>query len=449
MITEIGKDILGKYLIGTAPAYASYIAVGCGHRPITNLTYNITNISATSTVTTITVTGHEFIVGDKILVRLASTYASRNGTYTITTTTTNTVSFTFSGGTISSTATTGTASLDFSSKTSLDFEMFRVPVTSRGFIEENGQTKLVFSGEVPTTNRYEMTEVGIYSAASNPSAVGYDSRTIYAFTREESWKRNEQLIYTEDAPLDNGDISNDIHVSFLDESVIQTNATNKLFANLTRQQRSEQARYLNNMIMLSSNFSQLSGTTIGGISLSGKSKISLATGLDLSQNSPSDILKLAVSVVDVDSNAGVAPHRIRVIAEFTTSDASGSLRFNFESVAGALTTTRYQILSTTLNDGVVSGNFSWSKVNNVNFYASAVDSNGDILQGNSPTYYPTYYISLDALRLENVSSLNPLYGLTGYTAMRNSENGFARPIIKLSNTAAMIEFRLGVGIYNG
>lgn len=448
MITEIGKDILGKYLIGTAPAYASYIAVGCGHRPITSLTYNITNISATTTVTTVTVTGHEFIVGDKVLIRLASTYAARNGTYTVTAVTTNTISFAFSGGTISSTATTGTASLDFASKTALDFEMFRVPVTSRGFIEEDGQTKLVFSGEVPTTNRYEMTEVGIYSAASNPSAVGYDSRTIYAFTREESWKRNEQLIYTEDAPLDGGDISNDISIAFLDEPVIQTNATNKLFANLTRQQRSEQARYLNNMIMLSSNFSQLSGATIGGISLAGKNKISLSTGLDLSQNSPADILKLAVSVVDVDSNAGVAPNRIRVIAEFTTTD-SESFRFNFESVAGALTTTRYQILSTTLNDGVASSSFSWSRVNNVNFYASAVDSSGNILQGSAPDYYPTYYISLDALRLENVSSLNPLYGLTGYTAMRNSENGFARPIVKLSNTAAMIEFRLGVGIYNG
>jgi hypothetical protein len=384
MITEVGKDILGKYLIGTAPAYASYIAVGCGAVP--------------------RAANHTFNSEEK---------------------------------------------LEFAAKKSLDFEMFRIPITSRGFIEEDGQTKLVFSGEVPTTNRYEITELGLYSAAANPAAVGYDSRTLYAFTREEAWKKDEQLIYTEDAPLDAGDISNDISVSFLNKPVIQTNATNKLFSNLNRQQRSEQARYLNNMIMLASNFSGLSGTTLGNISLSGKSKISLSTGLDLSQNSPTDMLKLAVSVVDVDSNAGVAPNRIRVVAEFTTSDASGSLRFNFESTPGDLTDSRYQILSTTLNDGVATGSFLWSKVNNVNFYASAVDSSGNVLQGASPTFYPTYYVSLDALRLENVSSLNPLYGLTGYTAMRNSENGFARPVVKLSNTAAMVEFRLGVGIYNG
>jgi len=34
MITEVGKDILGRYLVGTAPAYASYIAVGCGAQPV-------------------------------------------------------------------------------------------------------------------------------------------------------------------------------------------------------------------------------------------------------------------------------------------------------------------------------------------------------------------------------------------------------------------------------
>ena len=33
MITNTGKEIIAKYLMGTAPAYASYIAVGCGTKP--------------------------------------------------------------------------------------------------------------------------------------------------------------------------------------------------------------------------------------------------------------------------------------------------------------------------------------------------------------------------------------------------------------------------------
>lgn len=382
MITETGKNILGKYLVGTAPAYASYIAVGCGATPKAS--------------------GYSFTTQDK------AAYAA---------------------------------------KTALDFEMFRVPITSRGFIEEDGQTKLVFSAEVPTTNRYEITEIGIYSAGSNPSAVGYDSRTLYAFTREEPWKYDEQVLYTQDSPLDKGLTSNDLHPDYQQKPVIQTNATNKIFANLGRQERSEQARYLNNMVMLASNFSNLSGSTLAGVSLANKEKISLSTKIDLSQNSPLDELRLAVSVVDVDSDADVAPNRVRVVAEFTTIDNSGSIRFNFESTAGNLADSRYQVLSTTIGSGVVTGNFIWSKVNNVNFYGAAVDASGNIVQDGSSL--PTYYVSLDALRLENVNSINPLYGLTGYTVIRNSENGFARPIVKLPNSSAIVEFRLGIGVYSG
>jgi len=383
MITETGKGILGKYLIGTAPAYASYIAVGCG-----------ANAKAS---------GYTFTNDDKAA---------------------------------------------YSAKGALDFEMFRVPITSRGFIEEDGETKLVFSAEVPTTNRYEITELGIFSAGSNPSAVGYDSRTLYAFTREEPWKYGEELLKTIDVPLDNGNSNNNITDANREFPVIQTNATNKLFANIVRQARYEQARYLNNMVMLSSNFSDLSGSTLSSASLANKPKVSLATRLDLSQNSPLDELKLAISVVDVESETGTAPAKVRIVAEFTTIDDSGSLRFNFESVSGALSSSRYQVLTATLGSGVPDpgGNFLWSKVNNVNFYAAAINSSNQLLEDDD---LPTHYVSLDALRLENVSSQNPLYGLTGYTVIRNSENGFARPIVKLPNTSAMIEFRLGIGVYGG
>ena len=34
MITNKGKTIIAKYLLGQAPAYASYIAVGCGPQPL-------------------------------------------------------------------------------------------------------------------------------------------------------------------------------------------------------------------------------------------------------------------------------------------------------------------------------------------------------------------------------------------------------------------------------
>jgi hypothetical protein len=37
MITNTGKNIIAKYLLGQAPAFASYIAVGCGPKPLSDL----------------------------------------------------------------------------------------------------------------------------------------------------------------------------------------------------------------------------------------------------------------------------------------------------------------------------------------------------------------------------------------------------------------------------
>jgi len=34
MITNIGKNLLAKYLVGQTPSYASHIAVGCGSKPV-------------------------------------------------------------------------------------------------------------------------------------------------------------------------------------------------------------------------------------------------------------------------------------------------------------------------------------------------------------------------------------------------------------------------------
>lgn len=384
MITNKGKDIFGKYLVGTAPAYASYIAVGCGAQPNPD-GYTVTNTDKTN----------------------------------------------------------------WPQKNALDFEMFRVPIISRGFIEDElGRAQVVFSAEIPTTERYEITEVGIYSAASNPSAVGYDSRTLYAFTREEQWKFDEALLQTIDSPLDNMDTSNDMTLTNRAYPVIQTYATNRMFRD-ARISRSEQSRYLNNMIMLSSDFSDLSGANVAAASISGKSKISLATALDLSRNSPLDELRLALSVVAAEGD-GVAPYAARVVVEFTTADDDGSFRINFETPVGTFANSRYAVITKPLGQGLPIGNFLWSAVNNVNVYASIVDSSGDpIVQDVDGTDYPLYYLAVDALRLENTSSQNPLYGLTGYTIIENTENAVARPIVKLPNTSAMVEFRLGVGVYNG
>jgi hypothetical protein len=54
-----------------------------------------------------------------------------------------------------------------------------------------------------------------------------------------------------------------------------------------------------------------------------------------------------------------------------------------------------------------------------------------------------YYIALDAIRLENVATVNPLYGLTGYSLIKTEG---AESIIKSPNTSNYIEFRFSVGV---
>jgi hypothetical protein len=52
-----------------------------------------------------------------------------------------------------------------------------------------------------------------------------------------------------------------------------------------------------------------------------------------------------------------------------------------------------------------------------------------------------YFVALDALRLDNVSTVNPLYGMTGYSIIQDSQNVPAQTIIKSPNTNNYIEFR--------
>jgi len=117
MITNTGKNIIAKYLLGQTPAYASYIAVGCGPKPLA----------------------------------------------------------------------TGDSFGDYSSKTKLDFELFRVPIISRGFVNEGGSSSVVFTAEMPSEERYEISEIGVFSAKSDPLVGTNTSRVLFKVTSNEGW----------------------------------------------------------------------------------------------------------------------------------------------------------------------------------------------------------------------------------------------------------------------
>jgi hypothetical protein len=380
MITNSGKTIIAKYLVGQSPAYASFIAVGCGPTPLAP--------------------DQEFA--------------------------------------------------DYSEKKTLDFEMFRVPITSRGFVkDDDGTAKVVLTAELPTEERYEISEIGVYSAGANPTAGAYDSKTLFSFSEAENWQYNNQTVLeSKYAPLDTGGSSGEIYVKDSEENDImafQTNANNRIFTNPERVARYERCRFLNNIIITNGAMSNISTEVINGITRlkanPGSNYVGITgTSMSLSKNAPTDQMKLAFSVVNKNKAdiSPINPDKVYILIEFSDSDTYESGQwarlevildnYDFES-------NRYIVITKELQELRKStSGFDWSAVNTVKVYTSIIKD--DNLSDD-------FYICFDAIRLENVTSVNPLYGLVGYTVIKNND---AETIIKSSNSTSYIEFRFAMGV---
>lgn len=374
MITNTGKNILAKYLIGQAPAYASHIAIGCGAKPVN----------------------------------------------------------------------TDAALGDYSAKKSLDFEMFRVPIVSRGYVNEGGIAKIVLTAELPTEERYEVTEVGVYSAGSNPVAGAYDSKTIYAFTQDENWEHHNISTQTATSipivyePLDGSDADNVIHQTY---SVLQTNADNKIFTNPDRVARYERCRFFNNVVMMagdSGNLTVQDGHVVVDTETSDHIHLTGAI-LDFNKNAPTDELKFAFSVANKDGQSTAIPESVRVLINFSSTDVYGTGEYaKFEAILNAddydFENNRYFVITRKLEELIKSNGFTWANVDVVQIFVSVID-NGE------PS--SDFYVCMDAIRFENTNTANSLYGMTGYSVIKNLN---AAPIVKIANTTNYVEFRFAMDV---
>lgn len=379
MITNTGKNILAKYLIGQAPSYASHIAIGCGAQPL-----------------------------------------AVDGVWG-----------------------------DYSDKTELDFEMFRIPVVSRGYVTEDGISKIVLTGELPTQERYEISEVGVYSAGYNPSAGAQDSRVTHSFSQTENWEykvgSQSSEIPVVSSPLD---VSNSEGVIDQIAKVFHTNADNKVFSANERIARSERCRFLNSMVMLRGDVSAIDMTDPSDpIDPTSDCIILKGTALDLTKNSPSDELRIAFSVINKNRASTDYPASVKVLVEFSNSAGTASAKMAIDILNGSgsgqhdfQNGSRYIVANKKISDLQIinSNEFSWSDVSTIKIFAVA-----GALSGGHTVPSDSFYIALDALRLENKTSINPLYGLTGYSVIKNTG---ALPIVKVSNTSNLIEFRFAMDV---
>lgn len=399
MITNVGKNLLAKYLVGQTTSYASHIAIGCGPKPVEN--------------------DYEFTDLELDAIR---------------------------------------------DKKNLDFEMLRMPIISRGFVDEDGLSKIVLTAELPTAERYEITEVGIFSAASNPVAGAFDSKEVYSFTDTDDWKYNQaggppSVIFVKEEPLDEEE--NDGTITVVDTregsptegqelKVFATNADNRIFTSPDRVGRNERCRFLNNIIVMRGDTSTI---TVDG---QGEMQVSLTSdyirldspSVNFSKNSPLDELRLAFSIVSRVEDSVTVPDNVKILIEFSHVGPLGTNEYAKFQVdiddqafsAGVstderdLTTNRYVVSGKQFQNIKKTTSFSWEQVSLSKIYAQITKSG---------IASDSFYLCLDGLRLENVTSTNSLYGLTGYSVIKNRDE---RPIIKSANTTNYIEFRFALDV---
>lgn len=379
MITNTGKNILSKFLISQAPAYASYIAIGCGQKPLED----------------------------------------------------------------------GVDSFgDYSDQTNMEFEMLRLPIVSRGYIKDDDDLeKIVFTAELPTEERYEITEVGVYSAGGNPSAVGFDSRMLYTFSENEGWEyvdvganTTSKINLITDLDSTSEPQTNSIN---LDDSAFFFTSTNVIFANQNRVLRYERPRILNGSLAVvgdKSSLSTTSGEMTAGV---GSDYIKLSgTSANFSKNAPTDVLKMAFSVMNKDGDSGTdIPDQVEILVQFiSSSNESVYANFQVDLANGTgegqhdFANNRYVVVSKQLQELYYHSGFSWGLIDEIRVYVSVTDS---------AAVSDKFYVAFDGIRIENVSTQNPLYGLTGYTVMKTTDGV---TVVKNQNTKNYIEFRFAIDV---
>jgi hypothetical protein len=456
MITNKGKQLLTKYMVGQSTSYAAYIALGCGptpydsntsvsqadneeHRIKNNLEFEMFRVPIISKGYLTEESGNATITG--------ASHSNGIITYTANNDFVAGDTVTISGITPLSLNTEAATILEASSTTFSVGSNITDSYTSGG-VAKTYFTDIIFTAELPTEERYEITEIGVFPAQSNPDAGAYDSRTLYSFSQSENWQYHGSsidripTIYT---PLD-PNTANLIEGTYTvdgvskDCKVFHTNATNTLFANKVRVDRYETCRYLNNIVAIRGNTADLSyNNSTKRITVESGDHIHLAiSGLNLDKNSPADEIRLAFSVINTRGAEADIPEEVNIVVEFSVDDSTNAESAKMEIHLSAddynFITNRYFVVSKKISELITSANFSWSQVKAVRVYASVSDTDG-------PT--DLFYIGLDALRLENTQTINPLYGLTAYSVVKTSDSATVK---KLENTTNYIEFRFGMDV---
>lgn len=333
---------------------------------------------------------------------------------------------------------------------SLEFEVARVPVLSKGLLKENGQEKIVFKAELPVEQRFQITEIGLYPAANNIVAGNFDSRIVSTFSNSEPWSYSNNLndsgtvLYIGPVPIDSVNVGDVDILSPSWNDFIFINSNSPIFEYSDRINRGEQPRYLNRSMAISGSTSVVSGVSASSSLIDVSSSASYyvennSINLNLGKNLPSDQIKLALSVVSV-ARTGVqslAPDNVKIRLELLNNAGANPPKayVNMALQDTDIDSMRYQVITKSLSDFTTTENFSWSAINAIRIY-TCVHDDSNVETGDHIVFY-------DGIRFENISSYNPLYSLVAAEYIKTLDEN---PILKKENSTSYVEYRFGVGV---
>lgn len=333
-------------------------------------------------------------------------------------------------------------SASLKTKTMMDFEAFRIPVSGASLIYEGGLTKIALTGTLPSAQRFEFSEVGIFSSEFNPLLTTEAPRMLYAFTSTEGWKYHTGASVTDVAYV--GSVSDnglDINAVPGSAKAVFLSADDSIF--LTANRKKQNSRVYQDSLLIDGSMSTIDEVTWA---LGGDHLHVTAVPINLTKARQDDEIKIAFSVLNKTYTdiAALSADEVRIVVVFKDSDDSSLYaKMQVRVTAGAtgvsgqvpdetdFVNNGYYVVKVPVSDLVTSPTFSWENVTVAQVYVEVTPA--------ATRAASDYYVCVDAIRFDSNNDNNPAYGLAAYSVVQNAA---ASTEVKNAQTESQLEYKI-------
>lgn len=466
MITNDGKELISKFLIGQVPAFATHMSIGCGATPL-DANDPIPNEAVSKTemdfeIARVPISSKGYVDDSQTIVVISKERTDN----VVTLGTLDNVPDTIEIGEVivvylQDEGYDGQWRISSKTESSISYEMIGEDLAKIDLAEENYgnvivvRTKVSFTGNLPTAERYSITEIALWSADKNSLAGSFDSRAIFNFNQ--SWLQH----------FDDGSFTEPPVLNLVGPDIVFADAPAAFFAPTdalafqvsNRRLRGEGPRNLNKTLLVRGDLSTINNGTGAwdqqGIVTewfgSGSHIDLIGNYLNISGNNPTDILKFAFSVVDSIAIGTNPPQDgAKILVEFYENENntdSNYAKLQIYAPAAALQQNSYFVANAQLDQSIDYSNYGIDAVEDLTkpYVTFSTTPNFSSATTNLCRIYAEVdgdnFLAFDGLRIDNKIE-NPVYKMTGYSIVRTDGS----PIIKIANTNNYADFRFSLEV---